>query len=166
MQQITQGGSLENTMKRLGRLGYGADQQTNVLGSLVGIGAGAQLLGPVGAVGVPVIGQISANIAKKLGEKNVGYLDATVRAGKNGKDIAKAYIDEVPKNLQKKEELTALLLDPSVDISKVKELGRSYRQNRQLINDAAYAADKIRAAQASGAMAASQLSNAEDEQSR
>ncbi|AUS00457.1 coil containing protein [Vibrio phage 1.275.O._10N.286.54.E11] len=153
MQQITQGGTAENLFKKLGKLGYGADQQTNVLLSIVGAGAGAAAFGPAGVALAPAIGQVSARIAKKLGEKNAKFVGDITRAGKNGEEIAEAYIKNVPKRLQTPEELTALLADPSVDSSTVLSVAERYKTNPQLIKDAAFLTQRLRQAQLAGALA-------------
>lgn len=154
MQQITQGGTAENLFKKLGKLGYGADQQTNVLLGIIGAGAGGAAFGPAGIAITPLIGQVSGNIAKKLGAKNAKFVGDITRAGKNGEEIADAYIKNVPKRLQKPEELTALLADPSVDASTVLSVAEKYKTNPQLIKDAAFLTQKLRQLQLTGALAA------------
>ena len=116
MQQVTQGGTMENTFKKLGKLGFGADQQTNMLLGSLGFAGGFAAGGLLGAAAVPSIGYVSAKIAK-LGSKNAQFAQDVVRAGRNGEEIAEAYIKNVPKRLQSPEELSALLADPSVDAS-------------------------------------------------
>lgn len=144
MKQISEGGTLENTMKRLSRLGYGADQQTNVLAALMAGGFGAQLLGPVGVAAPILIGNTSAKIAKKLGNKNQQFLNSITRAGNNAEEITKAYLQSVPKDARKVEELTALLIDPNVKIDDVKKLKGKFKSQGGLINDAVFMAEKLR----------------------
>lgn len=159
MQQITQGGTMENTFKRLGKLGFGTDQQTNVLLGMIGAGAGGAALGPAGIALAPAVGTVSARIAKKLGDKNAKFLGEITRAGKNGERIAEAYVKSVPKRLQSPEELSALLADPSVDASTVSSLAESYKANPQLIKDAAFLTQKLRQVQLAGALVAQSPEN-------
>lgn len=155
MQQITQGGTLENTFKKLGKIGFGADQQTNmllgVLGSALGASIGGSFAGGtgagIGALAFPAIGQLSANAAKKLANKNQKFLSDLIASGKNGESVIDAYIKNIPKRQQSKEELAALLLDPSVDISAVKELGKKYKSQKNIVEDAIFIADKLKNAQ-------------------
>ncbi len=164
MQQITQGGTMENLFKKVGKLGFGADQQTNMLLGVLGAGAGGAALGPAGIALTPVIGQVSANIAKKLGAKNARFLDEVTRAGKNGSEVTEAYIKNVPKRLQTPEELSVLLADPSVDATSIKELAAKYRGNKQLIDDAEFLTRKLRQAQLTGALATQAIDSEESDQ--
>ncbi len=144
MQKISQGGTLENTMKRLSRLGYGADQQTNVLAALMATGVGAQLLGPVGAVAPVLIGNTAASIAKRLGNKNQQFLNTIARAGSDAEEITKAYMKAVPKDSRKVSELSALLIDPNVTIKDVKKLKTKFSSQGGFVNDALFMAEKLK----------------------
>ena len=161
MQQITQGGTMENLFKKVGKLGYGADQQTNMLLGVLGAGAGGAAFGLPGIALTPAIGQVSANIAKKLGAKNAKFLSEVVRAGKNGYEVTEAYIKNIPKRLQTPEELSVLLADPSVDATAIKELATKYKGNKQLIEDAEFLTRKLRQAQLTGALAAQTVDSEE-----
>lgn len=155
MNQITQGGSLENKLKKLSKLGVGADQQTNVLlgylGIAGGIGGGAALGGTLGAIAgglaFPVIGQVSATAAKNLANKNQKFLSSLTRAGKNGGEIVKAYMDDIPKKNQSREDLAKLLLDPTVDMSTVRDMAKNYKADKRLVDDAIFIADRLKNAQ-------------------
>lgn len=157
MRRITEGGTMENTFKRLGKLGFGADQQTNMLLGSLGFAGGFAAGGPLGAAAVPSIGFVSAKIAERLGAKNAQFAQDIVRAGKNGEEVVKAYVKNVPKRLQRPEELSALLADPSVDASTVRSLADQYKGNKQLIEDAAFMTNKLRQAQLTGALGAQAL---------
>ncbi|CAH0528411.1 hypothetical protein CTH30272_02095 [Allocatenococcus thiocycli] len=154
MQQITQGGSMENMFKKLGKLGFGADQQTNMLLGSLGFAGGMLAGGPLVAAAVPTVGYVSAKIAKKLGERNVRFLNDITKAGKNGEELVKAYIKNVPKVAQRPEELSALLSDPSIDATDISEIGKRYRSSKKLIDDAAFMTRKLRQAQLAGALSA------------
>lgn len=163
MRQISQGGALENTLKRLGKLGFGVDQQTNVLMGTLGIGAGGAIGGIPGAAAVGFIGNVAAQTAKKLAGKNQALLKDLVRSGKSGTQITEAYLKHVPKKLQKREDLAKLLLDPSVDSSKVKSFAKSVKTNKKLVEEAAFIADKIKKAQLGGAVATGALLQGSDQ---
>lgn len=168
MNQITQGGTLENTLKKLGKLGVGADQQTNMLlgflGSSAGAGAGAAVAGAPGAVigglALPTIGQLSASTAKRLANKNQSFLSDLTRAGKDGGRIVDAYLKNVPKRDQSKAELSSLLLDPTVDMSTVKDIAAKYKSQKRFVDDAIFIADRLKNAQL--AAYAAQLSANQD----
>lgn len=175
MNQITQGGTLENTLKKLGKLGVGADQQTNVLlgflGSTAGAGAGAAFAGAPGAVvgslALPAIGQISAGAARRLANRNQSFLSDLTRAGKDGGRIIEAYIKNVPKKDQSKAELSSLLLDPTVDMSTVRDIAAKYKSQKRVIDDAIFIADRLKNAQLAAyaaQLSASQESSSNDEQ--
>lgn len=55
MRDVVEGDFTRNTLKRLGKLGFGSAQQTNVLGGAAGAGGGALAFGPLGAAAVPVV---------------------------------------------------------------------------------------------------------------
>lgn len=64
MEAVVQGTATSNTLKRLGKLGFGSAQQTNVLGGTAGVGLGGVALGTPGAMAVPLL----AYGAQKTGE--------------------------------------------------------------------------------------------------
>lgn len=146
MNKVVQGGTAENLFKTLGKLGFTEGQRTNVLSGLMGIGAGSAVGGPIGAVAVPVIGQVSMKLAQKLTRKNSSFAKDVVKAGKNGQEIVKAYLKNVPKNSRSTKELTELLINPDVKIDDIKAMGA----DRQMIRDAAFYAGKLRDASQAG----------------
>lgn len=168
MKQITQGGTLENTLKKLGKIGFGADQQTNMLLGAVGAGAGAslgaQMFGPggaaVGATIIPAIGQVSANAAKKLASKNQAFLNDLTRSGKSGNGVVKSYLKNIPRGKQSREELAALLLDPKIDITDIEKLSGKYKKG--IVDDAVFMANKLKAAQLAAYANASNEEQAEE----
>lgn len=148
LERISEGGTLENTLKRLGRLGFGADQQTNVLAGLAGVGAGGAVFGPVGGVAVPAVGTVSAQLAKRLAAKNQRFANDLVRAGSNGQEVAKAYLKNTPKGSQSVDELKELLMRPNVDINKIGGMPES-----NMVADALFLARKAKDLAQSGLMA-------------
>lgn len=113
MRAVVKGGTKENILKAIGRLGFSEGQATNILGGAVGVAAGAALFGTPGAILVPVIGQVSRKLAQKLTRQGAEFTDIIVRAGTDARAIAKAYIDNVPKKLRSSLELSELLVKRS-----------------------------------------------------
>lgn len=114
MRTVVRGTTKENIAKLIGRLGFSEGHATNLIGGSLGIAAGAQLGGPVGAVAVPVIGQVSRKLAQRLTRKNAEFADIVVRAGSNAEAIARAYLDNTPKRLRSSAELSELLSRPDI----------------------------------------------------
>lgn len=116
MQKVVRGGAKENILKLIGKLGFSEGQASGFLGGSIGIGAGAHFLGPVGAVGVPLIGQVAKKLAQKLTVRNAEFADTVVRAGTDARKIAEAYIDNVPKKQRSSAELSQLLTNRTIDL--------------------------------------------------
>ncbi|MEW6169274.1 MAG: hypothetical protein AB1651_16505 [Pseudomonadota bacterium] len=91
MQHIVRGGAGENTLRLLGRFGWGEKGATNVVGAAIGAGAGAAASGGVGAVAVPVMGQIARRAAARATAKNVEQLQRLVAAGAHPRFIVNRY---------------------------------------------------------------------------
>ena len=134
---VVRGGSAENLAKAIGKFGFTEGQATNMLLGSLGVAGGAAVGGPAGAVAIPVIGQAAKNVAQRLTQGNAQLADLVVRAGKDGRKIAMAYMRSVPKSERSVEELTGLLLRSGADF---KPLLKS--QNR-VIADAGLAASLI-----------------------
>ncbi|WP_422383283.1 hypothetical protein [Roseibium album] len=82
MIKVIRGGPIENSLKLLGKFGFGEGQATNMLGGSIGAGAGAAVGGPVGAMAVPVIGTAARKGAQTATRNNADFVRALVRAGK------------------------------------------------------------------------------------
>ena len=145
MQKVVRGGGAENTLKFLGKFGFTEGQATSMIGSSIGVAGGAAAAGPLGAVAVPLIGQLSKNLAQRLTRSNAEFADQIVRAGRDGKAIAFAYLRNTPKNKRSVAELTELLMRPGVNIDTIKPI------KNPLINDAAFYIDISRAASSADA---------------
>lgn len=82
MEQIVEGTAFGNMMKKVGRLGFGMGQQTNVLSGLTAAGAagglGVAALGPAGLLLGSVPGVMGA-AGKKLSEKSTSKLADALR---------------------------------------------------------------------------------------
>jgi hypothetical protein len=149
---VVQGTKGANRAKALGRLApMGGAGATNILTSMGGSGAGATvgsiLAGPVGAaVGAmvpPAIGTVSRGLARRLTAGNAAFADAVVRAGKNGKKIASAYLRHTPKDKRSAEELGELLF---------KRDASALLSSDKLLLEAAEMASKAKAAATAGAI--------------
>jgi hypothetical protein len=114
MQEVVRGTTTGNIAKLIGRLGFSEGHATNLIGGSLGIAGGAAVGGPVGAVAVPVIGQVSRKLAQRLTRKNAEFADTVIRAGSNAEGIARAYIDATPKKLRSSAELSELLSRPDI----------------------------------------------------
>jgi hypothetical protein len=119
MRKVVRGTTATNMAKLVGRLGFSEGHATNLIGGSLGIAAGAQLGGPIGAVAVPAIGQLSRKLAQKLTRGNAEFADLVVRAGTDANDIAMAYMRKVPKKARSAEELSELLARPDIALDKL-----------------------------------------------
>lgn len=148
MRQVVKGTTLQNTAKMIGRFGFSEGQASNMLMGSVGVAGGAAVGGPAGAVAVPLIGNISRSLAQKLTRKGAERADLIVRAGKNGLDIAKAYLKAIPAKDRTPQELTELLLRPNISLEGLKQAARNAPQkDKRLINDAAFLVNAIKSTQ-------------------
>lgn len=146
IRQVVQGGGIANTMKALGKfgvLGSGAGgPQATILAPMLGGSIASAITGnPVAGVAVPIIGQVSRELATKLTLNNAKMAQQIVQAGNDGFEIAKAYVRSIPKGQQSVGELTELLLRSDVDLSTIKEMAGEFGT---MINDAKYVAEVIR----------------------
>lgn len=114
MQEVVRGTTTGNLAKLVGRLGFSEGHATNLIGGSLGVAGGAAVGGPVGAVAVPLIGQVSRKLAQRLTRKNAELADTVVRAGNNAEGIAKAYLDATPKKSRSSAELSELLSRPDI----------------------------------------------------
>lgn len=117
MQEVVRGTTPTNIAKLIGRLGFSEGHATNILGGAAGVAGGAAIGGPVGAVTVPLVGQVSRKLAQKLTRGKAEFADIIVRAGENADEIVKAYLRKVPKAQRTSAELSELLLRPDIAIA-------------------------------------------------
>jgi gas vesicle protein len=120
MRKVVQGGRAENIAKALGRFGFTEGQSTSMLLGSLGVAGGAIVGGAPGAVAVPLLGQLSRNLAQRLTRKNAEFASQIVRAGKDGKKIAETYLKNTPKDQRSSEELTQILVNTKADLSGIK----------------------------------------------
>ena len=117
MKEVVHGNKKQNIAKLIGRLGFMEGGSTSVVGSAIGISGGAVIGGPVGAVIVPMIGQLSRNLAKRMTSRGAEFADQVIRAGSNAKDITKAYLKNTPKAQRSSQELSELLTRNDIDLT-------------------------------------------------
>jgi len=114
MQDVVRGTKRTNFFKLLGKLGFSEGQATGLIGGSIGIGVGAHFGGPVGAVTVPLVGQVSKKLAQRMTAGTAEFADQIIRAGRNGKKIVSAYLVNTPKAQRSAAELSELLLNADI----------------------------------------------------
>jgi len=145
MREVVQGTGLQNVAKMLGRFGFSEGQASNMLMGSLGVAGGAAAFGTGGAVAVPLIGQVSRNLAQKLTRNSAELTNTVVRAGKNAENVAKAYIKAVPAKERSAQELSELLLRPDVGLNKLEaKLATIPKKHKKLISDAVFFAKAIK----------------------
>jgi len=102
MKDVVKGSGGGNVLKLIGRLGFSEGAATNVLGGL----GGMAVLGPA----APVVGQISRKLAQKTTQTAAKHVETLIRAGAKGREVAKAYLQSVPKGKRSIQELSDILL--------------------------------------------------------
>ena len=148
LRKIAQGTTMGNIAKFLGKFGISENQATSMLGASMGAGGGAAIGSAfggvagagVGAITLPLIGQIAKKTASRITQGNARFADELVRAGGNGREVIKAYIKNTPKAERNVGDLTALLLDPSVTPESLAKLPFGDK----LVKDAIYMAQNTR----------------------
>ncbi len=152
LRKIEQGTTTANIAKFLGKFGISEGQATSMLGASIGIGGGGAIgsafggtLGAgVGALAVPALGQIAKKTAQRITLKNTKLADDLIRAGKNSKEITKAYLKNTPISERNVSDLTDLLLDPNIRGGDVKSLIKSGTTSSKLISDALFFVNEIK----------------------
>ncbi len=119
MEQVVRGTTGSNLAKLVGRLGFSEGHATNIIGGGMGVAAGAHLGGPIGAVAVPVAGQLSRKLAQKMTRKNAEMANTVIKAGSNAERIAKAYFSKTKKAERSSAELSELLLRPDIALDRL-----------------------------------------------
>lgn len=141
MRYVVRGGTAENIAKKIGRFGFGEGQASSMLMSSLGVAGGATLGGAPGAVAVPLIGQVSRNLAQKLTRNNAEMTNLIVRAGNDGKKVVSAYLKAVPKKERSIPELTELLKRPGISLNKLRK--QTVKSPNKLVADSVFYADLL-----------------------
>jgi len=144
MRKVVRGGGLENTAKMIGRLGFSEGQASNMLLGSIGVAGGHMIGGGAGAVAVPLIGQISRNLAQKLTRNNAAAAQRIVRAGKDANKILKAYVQSIPAKERSAEDLTQLLLQRNANIDDISSMVKTVpAAQKKLISDSLFLVNAI-----------------------
>jgi len=117
MRDLVKGDRSQNLAKLIGRFGFGEGRATNVIGGLLGAFAGTATGGLPGFVAIVTVGSASRKIAQRLTKNKADFIENITRAGKDGEDIVRAYLNAVPKSKRNAAELSELLRDPTVDLT-------------------------------------------------
>jgi len=142
MRRIVRGGPAENMAKHIGKFGFTEGQASTMLLGSAGVAGGAALGGPVGAVIVPAIGQVSKNLAQKMTRNNAVFANDLVKAGDDARQIINSYFRAVPKVERSSRDLTELLLGKNLSKLTKKTKGLTAEENR-LIADALFFTNKL-----------------------
>ena len=151
MRDVTQGrGKTNKWLRKIGFFAPFQDQiqaHTAALGSHIGSALIATTLGGTAGAGayvaIPVIGQTSYMLSRKLMHDDAKFLKSIIASGMDAESITKEYFKIVPKAKRKKEELTELFLKTDLnneDWAKIKKLSKT----NKIINDAYFEAAKLR----------------------
>lgn len=144
MKKVVRGGTAENIAKMIGRFGFSEGQASNMLMGSLGVAGGFAVGGSAGGVAVPLIGQVSRNLAQKLTRNNAELTNTIVKAGKNAENVARAYIKAVPVKERSAQELSELLLRPDVGLRQLQaKLKTIPQKHKKLISDAVFFAKTI-----------------------
>ena len=153
LRNIEQGTTLGNLTKFLGKFGISEGQATSMLGASFGAGGGgvigSMFGGPagaaVGAVLVPAIGQISKNTSQRITLNNTKFADDLIRAGKDSKEVTKAYLKNTPISQRSVSDLTDLLMNPNLKGADVTILSKNASSpTGRLLSDAMFFVSKAK----------------------
>jgi hypothetical protein len=117
MKRVVMGDTKENIARLVGKLGFSEGGATQLIGTSIGVGAGAAVGGVPGAVIVPLVGQLSKKLAQRMTIKNADFADQVIRAGKDAKKITAAYLKNTAKAERSAAELSELLMRNDIDLS-------------------------------------------------
>ncbi len=148
LRKISQGTTLGNISKFLGKFGISENQATSMLGASMGsIGGGSvgMLIGGpagagLGAVMVPALGQVAKITAQRITKKNARLADELIRAGSDGEEITKAYLRNTPVKNRKLNDLTDLLANPNVTVASIAKISTKAK----LVEDAKFLANALK----------------------
>tara|TARA_R110000787_G_scaffold90682_3_gene191329 strand:- start:456 stop:2027 length:1572 start_codon:yes stop_codon:yes gene_type:complete len=115
MKDVIRGDKLTDTAKFIGTMGFGSGGGANNLIPLIAA-SGAAVVNPLALAAPAIAGSVARKIAHKRTLKKSNFVDAVVRAGSDGNEIAKAYLTAVPKAKRNASDLADLLSDPKVNL--------------------------------------------------
>jgi hypothetical protein len=140
MRRVTQGKRIDRILRSIGVFAPVQDvvqAHTAALGAHIGqamlMGSiGGPLAGATGLAGmatVPILGQFSHNMAKKLMVDNAEFAKALVKGGMDAENVVKQYFKFVPKSSRNASDLKELLLKTDLnneDWAKIKKYSRRH----------------------------------------
>ena len=136
MRGVIQGDKVTDTAKFIGTMGFGSGGGAHNLIPLIAA-SGAALANPLALAGPAIAGSIARKIAHSRSLTKTKLVDKVILAGKDGNEIAKAYLSSVPKSKRRASDLAELLSDPDVDLNSLKFIA-----NETMIDAAAIAKGK------------------------
>lgn len=158
IRKVTDGDFKQNFSSLVGGMGLKLENSPNIYGGIVsgGISGGiASVIPGLSGAAMPIaigtiaVGTVAKEIAKRIAKNKSAFLDATARAGHDGKRIVAAYLKAVPKNKRKTSDLSDLLLDTNIDLKALENIAN------ETVKDAVKAAQfKRELLQASAALGA------------
>lgn len=149
MRAVVQGDSDANLAKLIGKFGFSDKGTTSALGGSVGVALGGAFGGPIAAVTIPLVGQVSKKLASRMTKDGALFADKVIRAGNDADKIIKAYHKFTPKAERSAEELSQLLMNKDIDFKTIK--------GDELIKEAAKLAARRKGAQTGAATGAAML---------
>lgn len=129
MKAVERGTTTANTLRRIGKLGWGEGKQSTVLNALASgtVGGGAtalvidgSLAGGIGLILLPTVGTISHKLARNLTHNSARMTNQLIRAGADADRLAKVYLRNTPKAERSAEDLASLLMRPDLNLALVK----------------------------------------------
>lgn len=142
---IAKDSPLKEKLRSFSRIGISESNALNMMAAGAG-GATGFLFGPYGAIigaplGVGVLNKakgMAQNTLERLTKESADFADAFNRAGKNSKEIAKAYLKYTPVKQRNAADLTDLFLNADVTPSDLAALGI----NNKIVKDAQFLAEQ------------------------
>jgi len=130
IEKVSNGTNAGNIARFLGKFGILDGVTSRTLTTMGGIGIAGAAGGTGAAAAVPLVGQLSGFLAKRMTQGNAGMASAIVRAGKNNRKVISAYLKFTPKSERQAGELSQLFLANKVPVGMIKS-------SNPLISDAA-----------------------------
>jgi len=119
MKKVVRGDKTSNFFKLLGKFGFSEGQAKNVIGGSLGLGAGFAIGGGAGAAAAVTLGSSGRFVSRIITEGRANLFNDLLRAGRNGRRITRAYIENTPKGKRSSSDLAALLIGEGVDLSRL-----------------------------------------------
>lgn len=122
MREIVRGTKGANFLKFLGKFGFSEGQTINIVGGSLGLAAGALAGGGTGAAVATGIGSGARFLSRVVGEQKVKAFNQLLAAGKDGRKITKAYLENTPSTQRSAAELSEILMGERVDLSNIPQV--------------------------------------------